>query len=116
MRRRNMYYATGMPGWMRFGYSPGWGGTPPGAQYLMTGQWPTPQAQQAWEAMQAGEVPTSPMPGAWPYGAAVGGPVVDPQMEKQFIAGQLAMITDQLGMLAERLEAITSEPETESEE
>jgi hypothetical protein len=25
-----MYYATGMPGWMRFGYSPGWGGIPPG--------------------------------------------------------------------------------------
>jgi len=36
---RNMYYATGLPGWVRFGYSPGWGGLPPGAQYLQnTGQ------------------------------------------------------------------------------
>lgn len=36
---RNMFYLTGMPGWMRFGYSPGWGGMPPGAQYLQaTGQ------------------------------------------------------------------------------
>jgi len=31
---RNMYYATGQPGWMRFGYSPGWGELPPGAKYL----------------------------------------------------------------------------------
>ncbi len=36
---RNMFYATGLPGWMRFGYSPGWGGMPPCAQYLQeTGQ------------------------------------------------------------------------------
>ncbi len=44
MRYRWMYYATGMPGWMRFGFSPGWvgrspTGLPPAAQYLMqTGQ------------------------------------------------------------------------------
>lgn len=36
---RNMYYQTGQPGWMRMGYSPGWGTMPPGAQYLsQTGQ------------------------------------------------------------------------------
>lgn len=41
MRWRNMFYLTGLPGWMRFGYSPGWGGIPPGAAYLyQTGQWP----------------------------------------------------------------------------
>ncbi|MDY6865012.1 MAG: DUF5320 domain-containing protein [Halobacteriota archaeon] len=40
-RHRNMYYATGQPGWMRFGYSPGWGELPPGAKYLsQTGQMP----------------------------------------------------------------------------
>ncbi len=42
-----MYYATGLPGWMRFGFSPGWiGRSPTGlgpcASYLMTGQWPMP--------------------------------------------------------------------------
>ena len=52
---RNMYYLTGLPGWMRFGYSPGWGGMPPGATYLTTGQWPTPQAQDYWQAMQSGQ-------------------------------------------------------------
>ena len=39
-RWRNMYYLTGLPGWMRFGFSPGWigrspTGLPPAAQYLM---------------------------------------------------------------------------------
>jgi hypothetical protein len=47
MRHRWMYYATGLPGWMRFGYSPGWvGRSPTGlgpcATYLTTGQWPMP--------------------------------------------------------------------------
>lgn len=38
---RNMFYATGLPGWMRFGYSPGWGRMPPGAQYIQEkGQMP----------------------------------------------------------------------------
>jgi hypothetical protein len=41
-----MYYMTGMPGWLRFGFSPGWigrspTGLPPTAQYLsQTGQVP----------------------------------------------------------------------------
>ena len=45
MRWRNMYYLTGQPGWMRFGFSPGWiGRSPTGlgpcAQYLLAGRWP----------------------------------------------------------------------------
>ena len=64
MRRRNMYYATGLPGWMRLGYSPGWMGRSPGglgpcAQHLMAGQWPAPMAgqpdrQQQLAILQAG--------------------------------------------------------------
>ena len=27
--RRNWYYATGVPGWARFGYAPAWGTPPP---------------------------------------------------------------------------------------
>lgn len=42
---RNMYYATGQPGWMRLGYSPGWVGQSrtglgPCAEYPLRGQWP----------------------------------------------------------------------------
>lgn len=75
---RRMYRLTGLPGWMRFGFSPGWMGMNPyglgpGATYLMTGQWPTPQAQAQWQAMQAGQVPYPSYPGAMPfYGAAPG--------------------------------------------
>lgn len=57
MRHRNMFYATGLPGFMRFGYSPGWVGRSPSglgpcAQFLLMGQWPTPQVQQAWQGAQ----------------------------------------------------------------
>ncbi len=40
-RYRWMYYLTGMPGWLRFGFSPGWigrspTGLPPTAQWLIS--------------------------------------------------------------------------------
>ena len=43
MRNRRMYHATGLPGWMRFAYRPGWAGTSPAelgpcAGYMMTGE------------------------------------------------------------------------------
>ncbi len=64
---RNMYYATGLPGWMRFGYSPGWGGMPPGAQYLsQTGQMPQ---FTSWMQQQAPQAPVG-MPAAAPMAPA----------------------------------------------
>ena len=134
MRRRNMYYATGLPGWMRFGYSPGWGGMPPGAQFLETGQWPTPQAQQAWEAMQGGQPPMQagqppmqagqpPMQAGQPpmqagqgpmqpqYGPPPGAPMwggypPDPQQQVQFLSEQLAMISEHLQMITDEIAAM----------
>lgn len=53
-----MYRLTGLPGWMRFGYSPGWiggspTGLPPTTQYLMqTGQVPQPAPYAAQIPMQ----------------------------------------------------------------
>lgn len=51
-----MYRLTGLPGWMRFGFSPGWlwrspTGLGPAATFLMTGQWPTPQMQAWWNGI-----------------------------------------------------------------
>lgn len=42
---RNMYRLTGEPGWVRFGYSPGWPGRSstglgPCAEYLFSDNWP----------------------------------------------------------------------------
>ncbi len=88
---RNMYYATGMPGWMRLGYSPGWvgrspGGLPPTAQYLMTGTWQTPQPQAMAAGMQAGM------------------PATPGQQEVSILESQAAMLEGQLGQIRKRIE------------
>lgn len=103
MRHRNMYYMTGLPGWMRFGYSPGWAGRSasglgPGAEFMMTGQWPTPQMQAAWQTMQTGAAP--PMGG---FGPMMGG--LDPAMGMA-PEQQLEMLRSQAQMLEQQLEAL----------
>jgi hypothetical protein len=103
-----MYYLTGLPGWMRFGFSPGWVGRSPSglgpcAQFMMTGQWPTPQMQAAWTQMQAG----GPMPGPWgmgmPYGMAAGMGTMDPQQELYMLKSQSQMLSDQLEQINTRI-------------
>ncbi len=103
MRWRNMYYATGLPGWMRFGYSPGWvgrsaSGLGPGAEYLMTGQWPTPQMAAAWQTMQGGPWAGS---GYGPYGYQP-----DPQYQLNFLQQQADMLEQQSEALKQQLDAI----------
>ncbi|NSW56980.1 MAG: hypothetical protein HPY44_13295 [Armatimonadetes bacterium] len=85
MRNRNMYYATGLPGWLRFGYSPGWGGMPPCAPYFM-GQ----SAAQSW-------------PVQMPMAGLGFSPV---EAERNMIAMQLEAIADQLAFIADRLDAL----------
>ena len=106
-----MYQLTGLPGWMRFGYSPGWQGRSPtglgpGATYLMTGQWPTPQAQAYWQAMQAGQVPY-PAYGAPAVPAAPGVTPFAPQMtqeqELDFLKSQAQAVKGQLGEIDARI-------------
>ncbi len=49
---RHQYYATGMPGWARFGYAPAWG-TPPAAAYGPYGAPPTPEQETGFLKTQA---------------------------------------------------------------
>ena len=95
---RNMYYATGLPGWVRFGYSPGWGGLPPAAQYLQnTGQ------TQAFLASMG--YPES-APGVWPAS------VMAPQSKEQELASlraQKESLEGQIQALNERLEVLEKE-------
>jgi len=91
-----MYYATGLPGWMRFGYSPGWGGLGPCAQYLLTGQWPTPQMAAAWQAMQSGQ----------PVQPAVG---MAPDVRLNLLRQQAQMLQQQLEQLRSQIAALESE-------
>ncbi|RLG25462.1 hypothetical protein DRN76_02755 [Methanosarcinales archaeon] len=92
-RYRNMYYATGLPGWMRFGYSPGWvgrssGGFPPAVQYMRAGTWQTPQPQ-----VTASEIP-------------VGMPAASGQQEISILESQAAMLEQQLKQIKKRIEEL----------
>ena len=49
---RNMYYATGLPGWARYGYAPAWGPPPP-AVYGAYGAPPTPEQETEFLKSQA---------------------------------------------------------------
>ena len=93
---RNMYYATGLPGWMRFGYSPGRGRLPPRAQYLMTGAWPSAYLPP----MPA----TMPVPPAYPVPAGM--PAMPAQPGIPVLESQAAMLEQQLEQIKKRLEEL----------
>jgi hypothetical protein len=117
-RYRRMYELTGLPGWMRFGYSPGWqgrsgSGLGPCAQYLMQGMWPTPQMNDAWAQ---GRVPFSPAPGfpmpqfATPYdpwGAAE----LTPEQELDFLQEEARHIRNELSAIEQRIRELEGEEE-----
>lgn len=88
---RNMYYITGLPGWMRLGYSPGWQGRSatglgPAAQYLTTGQWPTPQMAAWWSQNQ--------------------GTAVAPANELQYLQQQAGQLKTELDSIQKRIEEL----------
>jgi hypothetical protein len=96
--RRNMYYLTGLPGWMR-GMAPGG----PCAQYLLTGQWPTPQMQAAWQGMQAGAV-------AGPGGAAFSAaPGATREQELSMLKQHADWLKGQLDQISSRIAELESE-------
>lgn len=115
-RNRRMFEMTGLPGWMRFGYSPGWTGRSPSglgpcAQYLMSGQWPTPQMDLAWNQGWAPYPAASsfPIPGFAtpfdPWGAAE----LTPEQEIDFLKGEAQQIRDELKAIERRIQELESE-------
>ncbi|MGQ9631280.1 MAG: hypothetical protein ACUVXI_13370 [bacterium] len=109
---RNMYYLTGLPGWMRFGYSPGWvgrsaSGLGPAAEYFLTGRWPTPQMAAAWGSGQVPQMGMYPQTGM--------APGVPPQMpreqELQMLKNQADYLSQQLSQIRERIEELEKEGE-----
>jgi len=103
-RYRWWYRLTGLPGWMRFGFSPGWiGRSPyglgPAAQYLLYGSWPTAPMNYLWQTGQIPFYSTSgfPMPGFPtpydPWGAAS----LTPQQELEMLKRQAELLEDELG-------------------
>jgi hypothetical protein len=115
-RHRRMYELTGLPGWMRFGYSPGWEGRSPSglgpcAQYLMHGMWPTPQMNTAWGQ---GRVPFSPAPGFPMPGFATphdpwGAAELTPEQELDFLQEEARQIRDELSAIEQRIQELERE-------
>ena len=115
-RHRWMYQLTGLPGWMRFGFSPGWiGRSPtglgPAAQYLMYGTWPSSQMNYAW---QQGQFPFSPMPGFPqpgfptpydPWGAAK----LTPEQELNFLKEEADELKDELASIEKKIKELKGE-------
>lgn len=115
-RYRWMYNLTGLPGWMRFGFSPGWiGRSPmglgPAAQYMMYGTWPTPQMNYAW---QQGQIPFSPMPGFPqpgfptpydPWGAAE----MTPEQELNYLKAEAEQLDDEHAAIENRIKELEGE-------
>jgi hypothetical protein len=105
-----MYELTGLPGWMRFGFSPGWMGRSPSglgpcAQYLISGQWPTPQMDLAWRQGQIpySQAPGFPMPGfATPYGPW-GAAEVTPDQELNLLKAEAQQVRDELQAIEKRI-------------
>jgi chaperonin cofactor prefoldin len=107
-RWRNMYYATGLPGWMRFGHSPGWvgrspTGMPPGAEWIMSsGQ--MPQYQEYLQSRMTAAPPTALVP---PSGATL-----TKEQEKQMLEHQVSTIESQLEATRKRMEELRKSPST----
>lgn len=95
MRHRNMYYLTGQPGWLRFGFSPGWVGRSPSglgpcAQFLLTGQFPA-----------------FPTPTAMPQGAAFAGMAgFDPKARLEFLKRQAEILEQNLNAIKAQIESL----------
>lgn len=114
-RNRRMYELTGLPGWMRFGYSPGWMGRSPSglgpcAEYLRSGRWPTPQMDMAWNQGQVPYPPESgfPMPGFASYYDPWGAAELTPGQEVHFLKAEAQQIRDELKAIEQRIQSLES--------
>lgn len=109
-RHRRWYRLTGLPGWMRFGFSPGWVGRSayglgPCAHYLTHGQWPTPQMDYYWQTGQIpfASAPGFPMPGfPTPYDPW-GATQLTADQELKILQGQTEVLEDELDAITKRI-------------
>ena len=112
-----MYYLTGLPGWIRFGYSPGWMGSsptglPPTAQWIMQSglmpQYLSHLQTTAPVAPPAAVPPTLGAPmaptAAFPTPFA---PALTKEQERQMLEQQVNALEAQLGAIRKRLEELS---------
>jgi hypothetical protein len=89
-RWRNLYYLTGQPGWVRFGYSPGWIGRSP------TGLPPCVQYPRFTTWLQEQQPPAAP----------AGIPTLPREQEIAALESQTQLLGDRLERIKKRLEEL----------
>ncbi|MFX0091666.1 MAG: hypothetical protein ACFFBD_07870 [Candidatus Hodarchaeota archaeon] len=104
---------TKVPGWIRFGFSPGWQdqnaqGLPPMAQWLQ--QSGLMQEYLDWLKSQTGQQPPT-APVSQPPTAPVNQPPISEKQEKDFLEQQSKILQTQLETLKDRLNELTEEEE-----
>jgi len=119
-RHRYMYYMTGLPGWVRFGFSPGWigrspTGLPPTAQWLLQSgllpqymQWLQTQVPPMAPSATQPQVPPTGTPTQVPapFGTPFA-PTYSKEQEKQMLKQQLGFLEAQLEAIRKRLEELS---------
>ena len=96
---------TGQPGWMRFGYSPGWvdrspDGLPPTAQWLQSQEDLTPGS-----IPPGGQAPI--IPGATGVPFSPFGPELTKEQKSQMLKQQADFLSQQLEQIKTRLKELT---------
>jgi hypothetical protein len=109
-RYRWMQKATGLPGWMRFGFSPGWQGRsptglPPAAEWIMQSGL-MPQFMSYLQSTQ----PDAPSPGMMPQ-VPFQTDQFTPIQEKQILSQQLEFLENQIEAIRKRLTELEQEEE-----
>ena len=96
-RWRNLYYLTGQPGWVRFGYSPGW-----------VGRSPTGLPSCVQYLTQTGQVPrfTTWLQEQQPPAASTGIPTLTREQEIAALEAQADRLGEQLTQIKKRLEEL----------
>jgi hypothetical protein len=105
-RHRNMYYLTGLPGWLRFGYSPGWvgrspTGLPPTAQWLMQSGLMPQYMEYLNSTAAVPQTPTAPAVPMTPFA-----PTLTPEQETPMLEQQMKALQAQLDAVRKRLEEL----------
>ncbi len=116
-RYRWMYYMTGLPGWLRFGFSPGWlgrspTGLPPTAQWILqSGLLPQYLSYLRTVTPTAPLVPTAPATGVPPTTVPTApftpfAPTYSKEQERQLLEQQLKALESQIEAVRKRLDEL----------
>jgi hypothetical protein len=112
-RHRHMYYLTGLPGWIRFGFSPGWlgrspTGLPPTAQWLLQSGLISQYLGQI-QVPKTGQTPTAPSTSIpMPFGAPFA-PGYSREQERVILEQQMEILEAQLDAIRKRLDELSKE-------